>query len=88
MVESDFHATDGDYGCLLGDSSYIYLPLRMRKGENIPVSVCFLSMSEDLKSDLNGIDFELRTYKASLSYDYEIQKETNIEVELIGDRTT
>jgi len=82
-LDPDFIVSDGEYNCISGGESDVTLPDDMRDGDKIPLGLCFLEMSDEIKSKLDDADFLLNTYNAYLDYDYRIEKVQNIKVNLL-----
>ena len=82
-LDPDFIVSDGEYNCISGGESDVTLPDNMRDGDKIPLGLCFLEMSDEIKSKLDDAEFLLNTYNAYLDYNYRIEKVQNIKVSLL-----
>ncbi len=66
--------------CFSGPDKEISLPTT-KTTYKIPLKSCFVTLPSDLK---NPEDFEVKTFNGYLEYDYQIEKEINIEVKDTG----
>jgi hypothetical protein len=83
ILEPDLYSSEIDWNCLQGSGYDVILPNQQRRGETVPISVCFLDMYDGLIEDVYLKSFEPKTYTATLNYDYQISESTDVTVTIV-----